>query len=622
MSSKIISISHLKIAIAAFLTVVFGAVFTGCGDSAQTKEEIRREKNSYKDTDVAAEKAPELHEKLDLEKAKSFALEHNLQNVIRNREREIKKELSDLAWYKMLPTMTLDFNKNRRNQTSASRSENIETGQESLTNSYSSETSSKTYNLKTAWNILDFGVSYLMARQDEFRERISELEYKRAVQNLTLDVTRSYWRNLANSSAAIDAREILEMATDRNNRIERLLKENIIPREDGLNINKEMLATIKRLKGYRNEVVKARTEFASLLGVSPRTDIKFSDTEVPYIADYEKFDVKKLEEAALFNRPELFQEDYEERVSTHNVYIAALKLLPSPSLVLEHNWDDNPHLHANYWYVLGAKAAYEMLQFPSKLSARRQAKLEAELVRQRRMAVAVGILAQVRLSLIRYHSAAKKCVASSEIAKVQNELVDVTALQIKQGKARSTDLVTARTEAFFAKVDYLLAYAEMMTMKEQLLNSIGYASIQKDPELEEIKPFYQKEDDIVVANSVSLKDIAKQLEYTDFKVAMKAKVALLQAGTDGAAAALDVLNSSDQRARLIAILVVRENGTPKMIASLLPALEDDNPNIRYQASLALRNAFGKDFGYYHEASAEERSKAAMKWREYLFGQSN
>ncbi|MHC4872718.1 MAG: TolC family protein [Planctomycetota bacterium] len=621
-TSRISTTSLCAAAISLTICTGISALLSGCL-SPEAKAEIEREKNSYADSDVPGEKSPQLTEKLDLEKAKAFAFKHNLQNAVRRREKEIKQELTRNAWLKMLPEMKLNIDKTKRNQTSASRSVGMESGVESLKYSYSSESSNRVYSLKTAWNVIDYGVSWAQAKQAQKQEEITRLAYKRALQNLSLDVTRSYWRNLANSSAAIESVELQKLAADRNSRIENLLKENTIPREDGLNIHKSILSSIKRLKSYKIEVSKARTEFNSLLGLTPGAKVSFSDVEVPYITDYERYEVKKLEQEALLKRPELIQEDYEELISRDAVKIAVLKLFPSPSFAIDHNWDQNPHLYANYWYVVGMKAVSELLALPQRFSERYQKRLEVELAKQRRMALAVSVVAQVRLSLIRYHAAAVKCLTAAEISQVQNDLLRVTSIQVKRGKARATDLVNARTEAFFAKVEYLLAYADMMTMKEQLRNSVGRDPFDKDPESLKKKEFqHTVTDDVVVANAVSLPDIAKQLEYSEFKDAVKAKNKLLSAGEEGAAAALEILNSSDQRARLMAILVVREKGSKKMVASLLPALEDSNPKIRYHASLALRSAFGKNFGYYHEAVEQQREKAVKRWREYLFGTEN
>ncbi len=587
----------------------------GCYGSAEQE----REKNISKDLILPSSEAQELNERFDLDTAKHFALKYNLQNAIIKCKQDIKKGEKRAAWLKVLPKMKLELNQTSRNQNSSSQFRNLETGEESLDYSYSSETNNRKYSLGAVWNLLDFGVSYVSAKQSEKQEKITKLEHKKAIQELTLNVTRSYWRNLTNSSAAIDAVEINKLIFSRDERIKKQIKAKKLSRENGLNIHKEMLQTAKILKTYKHEVYKAKTEFSSLLGIMPNVKISFSDIEVPYIDSYDRYDIKKLEEEALLNRPELYMADYKEKISEDNVRIAILKLLPSPAFVLEHNWDNNPHLYANYWYNLGVKAAYEIFELPARISEKRRNRLELEVVKNKRVALAIGIVAQVRLALIKYHAAAKKCIAYSEISRVQNDLVKTLESQVKKDKTKNDELISAKIGAFFAKVDYLNSYADYQTGKEQLRNSIGKNPFESGPEPIIIKKkSFTGQHDVVVESSSNLSDLAKMLEFTKYKTAVKAKIKLIAAGENGAAAALEIVNSPDQRARMMAIMIVREVGTPRMVASLLPALNDVNPNIRYHAALALRSTFGKSFGYYHGETEAGLKSAIIKWKDYLF----
>jgi len=170
-------------------------------------------------------------------------------------------------------------------------------------------------------------------------------------------------------------------------------------------------------------------------------------------------------------------------------------------------------------------------------------------------------------------------------------------------------MILARVDRFFTQVKYLNAYSRVRTLEAMLRNAVG-----RDPENADPLPLVEPAD----GGELSLAAIARRLEHSNYMEARKARQKLIAAGTDGAAAALAVLNSMNEQARVMATIVVREAGSSRMVASLLAALSDDNADVRYHASFALREAFRRDFGYYYRDDAESRARAEERWKEYLF----
>ena len=116
-------------------------------------------------------------------------------------------------------------------------------------------------------------------------------------------------------------------------------------------------------------------ELGRLMGLTPGTKFELARIEVPFLEEYDKYDTKVLGEEAILGRPELYQEDMEEHISQDGVRLAITKMLPSPALILRHDWDNNPHLYANYWYTLGLKATWQLLSIPEHISAWKAEKL-------------------------------------------------------------------------------------------------------------------------------------------------------------------------------------------------------------------------------------------------------
>jgi hypothetical protein len=286
--------------------------------------------------------------------------------------------------------------------------------------------------------------------------------------------------------------------------------------------------------------------------------------------------------------------------------------------------------------------------------ARQRTDLEA----QRRTVLAIGILTQVHLSLGQYYEAAQRAVDTSEIMRVQEDLLGVTRRLQEEGRTTEGNLISSQVDTFFATVQYLEAYSEYQGTIAQIKNTVGRAAelpmgtlpvrertpeemaARAEEEAKKVEITYVEDEKTYGVKSeayqetlglqrdrtptdevtlpAELKAVAAELANGRYSVARQAKEKLIEAGPQGAAAALEMLNSINRRARILAILVVREVGTARMVASLLPALSDPDPEIRYQASMALKSTFQQDFGYFHNASEEARGEAVNRWEEFLF----
>ncbi len=77
----------------------------------------------------------------------------------------------------------------------------------------------------------------------------------------------------------------------------------------------------------------AKAELATLMGLNPATDfelldVKNTDFTLPNLT----LDINTMERTALVRRPELFEAQYQERITQDEVHSAFLKLFPSLSL--------------------------------------------------------------------------------------------------------------------------------------------------------------------------------------------------------------------------------------------------------------------------------------------------
>lgn len=634
------------------------AVLSGCGPEPDPYE--RRQTNAALDRGRHIASKLTFTGPLTVDDVVSFALTHNLDMALQERERQIQRELNTRSWFKLLPNLNGTHDYNFRNEYAASRSVNLKTGEESLTTSYSGDKESKRASVSLVWNLLDFGMSYYMARQEGQRLFQTDQQIRRTRQNLALNTTRAYWTCAVLKKATDQAAELITRLEERQEKLEARLEDKTLPQREGLQARKEMMLILKRLHSYEREYQNARLGLVNLMGLPADMQFEIADVDFPLFEEYDKYSAKALVEEAVLSRPELYREDAEERISQHELRLSLMRMLPSPSLLLGSYWDDNPFIYASSWQQVGVSTAWNLFSIPEHLQTRKAAKLNHELVQQRRMALAVGVVSQVYLSLVDYHQAAEGSIASGEIMLVHDDLVGVTESLLREGKANEADLLTAEIERFFATVQHMQSFADFQASTAKLKNTVGRdpelashelpVQLMADVETGEAAQALWKRDELAAdlpeddkrfgvgspnykampavsarraeaeeaALGEELRDTARALENRSYTVASEAKETLVKAGLDGAAAALEILNSTNRRARILAILVIREAGDEKMVASLLPALSDPDPQIRYHAGLALKEAFNQDFGYYHNGSEESRTDAVKQWKDFLF----
>jgi hypothetical protein len=110
---------------------------------------------------------------------------------------------------------------------------------------------------------------------------------------------------------------------------------------------------------------------------------------------------------------------------------------------------------------------------------------------------------------------------------------------------------------------------------------------------------------------------AARLADPRLRVANRAQRQLARAGERGAAAALPLLADDDPETVRFAVRVVREVRHLPHLRRLVPLLLHREPDVRYEAGLALRDIFGVELGFHQDAAEHRRREAAERWRTWV-----
>ena len=226
---------------------------------------------------VASDQAP-VDKPIGLYEAMARALKYNLDYRVAMMEEAVRSHELERARMDMLPQLVANSGYAHRNNDSGGTSISILSRRESLEPSTSVERSYWASDLTLSWDILDFGLSYVRARQAADQVLIS-LENRRKVANRMIeDVRTVYWR-------AISAQRLLGQLGVLERQVEQSLRESFDLEQRrttnpmaALSYQRELIDVQRQVQALQRELVISKAQLAALMNVPPDTPIEL---EIP-----------------------------------------------------------------------------------------------------------------------------------------------------------------------------------------------------------------------------------------------------------------------------------------------------------------------------------------------------
>lgn len=408
-----------------------------------------------------------------MEEAVARALKYNLDYRLKKMESALASSLADYSRYDMLPQLLATAGYRGRGNYSGGTSISIVTGQETLSASTSEERSHLLGGADFSWNILDFGVSYYRARQQADQFLIAEERRRKVVQNLLQDVRAAYWRALGAQRLETQAKNVLEranvaLANSREAEVQR-----IIPPVLALNYQRALLDATSMLNQRRQDLAFAKSELAALMNVPPGEDFKVAEANEAPLPPAPG-DVRKFEEMALLQRPELREEDYKKRITADETRKQILGMLPSLSLDLGGRGDTNKLLYYQNWFQAGVSTAWNLMRLVSYPALKEAREDQVKTDEARRMALSMAILTQLRISLERYRLAMEDFKLADTAAQVDKRLANYTRASVTARLDSELEAVRTEARAILGAYQRANAYANSQIAFGRLYNTLGF----------------------------------------------------------------------------------------------------------------------------------------------------
>ena len=423
-----------------------------------------------------------LDKPLTLAEATARAIKYHADNRIRMMEDAAAIAQLDVAKFDLLPKLTASAGYTTRNNDSFGFG--FSPGGSIATNpSASTERSHTNLSVGFAWNILDFGVSYFRAKQLGDQVLIAEERRRKAVQTLMNDVRLAWWRaeTAQRLLPAIDELfVIVEQAVERTRIIE---ARKLLPPLQTATMRRALLDLEQQISLRRQELAQAKVELAALINVRPGSEVFIADRAPGSgkVLDLTA-DIGMLEIAALKNRPELAEEGYKARITESEARKAILSILPGLTFDLGANYDSNRFLVNNAWTSAGLSMAFNLVKVFSLPALNRSAEAQKKVDEARRLAMAMAILTQTRISAVRYKLVAHEFGVWDDASRDDDLIVKYLESSAQVGIDTELELIRAKARAMISRINRDLSNANVEAAIARLYNSVGYDAVPKGAE--------------------------------------------------------------------------------------------------------------------------------------------
>jgi hypothetical protein len=208
------------------------------------------------------------------------------------------------------------------------------------------------------------------------------------------------------------------------------------------------------------------------MNVEPGVDFTLADAPEAKLPPAPK-DLRKLEDMALLQRPELREEDFRKRISADETRKQLLSVFPNLSLDVSAQHDTNNLLYNNSWTQGGLRLSWNLIKLFS-LPAINSTQEQLERADQsRRMALSMAVMTQVRISAERYRLALEDFRLADAAAQVDKRWADYTRAAVTSRLDSELEAIRTQARSVLGDWQRMSAYAAAQVAFSRLYNTVG-----------------------------------------------------------------------------------------------------------------------------------------------------
>ncbi|EPL11183.1 TolC family protein [Pseudomonas sp. CF161] len=455
-----------------FSVSLLALVVSGCAVTSDPIERSVSEQRAKSDLSSMYKDQEPLSGPLTLHQAMARAVKYNLEGRLKIMEEALAKRQLDLASFDMLPRMALSAGYAGRNNVSASSSESVRTGTQSLEPSTSQDRDRNVADLTMVWNVLDFGVSYISAKQQGDQRLIVQERRRKVINTIVQDVRSAYWRAVAAERLLGQIDSLMARVDKARGNSQSMSEQRIGDPVQALGYQRSLIEATRQLEEQRRALSLAKTELATLINLplgTPLTLATVDDYSIPEL----KVDMAVLEQEALASRPELREQDYQTRISSAETRKAMLRLLPGLEFSAGGHYDSNSFLVNDKWADYGVKVTWNLFNVISAPAAINVAKAGEEVATARRQAMSIAVLAQLYVANANYREAMRQFKTNQQLANIDGQIVGQLRNRYQANGLGELDLIQGELNTLQTDLRRDLSYADLRNAYGQIFASAG-----------------------------------------------------------------------------------------------------------------------------------------------------
>ncbi|AXA56287.1 TolC family protein [Pseudomonas thivervalensis] len=465
---------------------VLALVVSGCAVTSDPIERSVSEQRARTDLQNMYKDQEPLSGPLTLHQAMARAVKYNLEGRLKIMEEALAKRQLDLASFDMLPRMALDAGYVGRNNVSASSSQSVETGTQSLEPSTSQDRDREVADLTMVWNVLDFGVSYISAKQAGDQRLIVQERRRKVINTIVQDVRSAYWRAMAAERLLKQIDSLMARVEAARDNSQSMSEQRIGDPVQALGYQRSLIQATRQLEEQRRALSLAKTELATLINLPLGTELTLA-TQDEYTIPELKVDLARLEQEALASRPELREQDYQTRITAAETRKAMLRLLPGLEFSAGGHYDSNSFLVEQGWADYGVKVTWNLFNVISAPAAIDVAKAGEEVAAARRQAMSIAVLAQLYVANANYREALRQFKTSQQLSDIDGQIVGQLRSRHQAAGIGELDLIQGELNTLQADLRRDLAYADLRNAYGQIFASAGLDPLPNEVQSTEVQ---------------------------------------------------------------------------------------------------------------------------------------
>lgn len=405
---------------------------------------------------------------ISLAEAMARAIKYNLNHRLRLMEEALAHRQLDLSEISLLPRLAASAGYQDRSNVTSSMGTGV------LEASTSTDRSRWDGNLTMTWNILDFGVSWFQAQQDADRALIAAERRRKVIHNLMQEVRFAFWRTAGVQDLETRVGPMIRETEQALGRYDDQVREGLPGRFEAMRAQRELLEILRQLKSVQAELVRARSELAVLLNLEPgaayRLDAGGREARrTPRVG----LELAEMERLALMNLPELWEENYQERIGVAETRKAIARLFPGLEIASGWNYDSNSYLVNQNWWSIAPRLTWNLMNLVSGPSQLRLAEAQEEMIHARGLALAMAALGQVHVAWRNYQAVGEQLELLHRLDGIDHDLLTYARDLWRAEAQGELDRIRAEVRAVATRIQSVQTHAQMQNALGTIFVTLG-----------------------------------------------------------------------------------------------------------------------------------------------------